>query len=168
MSYSSRCTQIWGNVLLQQRCQKVSAWAGENIVLPCKIPPTEDISVEWSKKGLKPNVDLVMKNDDYRGRTFLLREDLRRGNMSLKLVNVGLSDAGTYRCFVPKLQGNRKETVVQLIVGKSRKLSLAGTEEKGTPAPSFTEELPRFVCGLLALSLVNTVTSNNKQELQIP
>ncbi|XP_029931841.1 uncharacterized protein LOC115376417 [Myripristis murdjan] len=136
--------------------QPITATVGDAVILPCRVEPednVEGLTVEWTRRDLRgdpgnpldktPYVhlyrgrreDLVMKNDDYRGRTFLLREDLRRGNMSLKLVNVGLSDAGTYRCFVPKLQGNRKETVVQLIV---ESLPQTTTESITTTTPAVT------------------------------
>uniref|UniRef100_A0A667ZMP8 Ig-like domain-containing protein n=1 Tax=Myripristis murdjan TaxID=586833 RepID=A0A667ZMP8_9TELE len=97
---------------------KVSAWAGENVVLPCEIPPTEDISVEWSKKGLKPDVVYLyrdgcetheMKNP---GRTSLSLDKLVNGDVSLKLSEVKLSDEGKYRCYIPSLG---RESIVELV-----------------------------------------------------
>ena len=62
----------------------------------------------------------AMKNPLYAGRTALPRDGLASGNASLTLTNVTLSDQGSYRCFIPKLNSHAKETVVHiLVVGKS-------------------------------------------------
>ena len=55
----------------------------------------------------------------YRGRTSMFHEELKNSNFSLKLTRVTLSDAGSYRCFIPTLTSQVKETTVQLFVGES-------------------------------------------------
>ncbi|KAL7846209.1 hypothetical protein AOLI_G00244010 [Acnodon oligacanthus] len=88
--------------------------AGEDLVLPCFLQPNisaEDMMVEWIRTGLTESNTLVHlfkgrkdTNDkqmkSYRGRTALFKEDLQRGNTSLKLSAVQPSDNGVYQCAI--------------------------------------------------------------------
>ncbi|CAI5661118.1 unnamed protein product [Oreochromis niloticus] len=56
------------------------------------------------------------KHPSYTRRTSLFTDELKNGNISLKISKVKLSDEGTYKCFVPELN---KHTTVQLVVGAS-------------------------------------------------
>ncbi|XP_070296377.1 myelin-oligodendrocyte glycoprotein-like isoform X3 [Salvelinus sp. IW2-2015] len=107
----------------------VVALAGDDVILPCSLKPSvgaEDMTVEWTGLYLKTrNVHLYRQGRDsnveqfpsYRGRTSMFHEELKNGNVSLKLTRVTLSDAGSYMCFIPTLTGQVKETTVQLFVG---------------------------------------------------
>ncbi|XP_038839237.1 myelin-oligodendrocyte glycoprotein-like, partial [Salvelinus namaycush] len=106
----------------------VVAVAGDDIILPCSLKPSasaKDMAVKWTRLNLKAeDVHLYLDGRDsnvdqfpsYKGRTSMFHEELKNGNVSLKLINVTLSDAGSYRCFIPKLNSQVKETTVQLIV----------------------------------------------------
>ncbi|KAK3546058.1 hypothetical protein QTP70_019981, partial [Hemibagrus guttatus] len=88
------------------------AVAGEDLVLPCFIKPNTsavDMSVEWLR--LEEGVSIVHlyrahedKNENqaqsYRGRTSLFKEELQKGNASLKLSAFKVSDAGEYKCLI--------------------------------------------------------------------
>ncbi|XP_072513945.1 uncharacterized protein [Salminus brasiliensis] len=88
------------------------AEAGEDLVLPCSLQPNisaEDMMVEWSR--LHDTDTLVHlysaykdRNGDqmelYRGRTALFKEELQKGNASLKLSELQPSDDGAYKCFI--------------------------------------------------------------------
>ncbi|XP_036452090.1 butyrophilin subfamily 1 member A1-like isoform X2 [Colossoma macropomum] len=88
------------------------AEAGEDLVLPCSIQPSTsavDMRVEWSRVNVVDSlVHLYKDNEDknenqdqsYRGRTALFREELLKGNTSLKLSAVRVSDEGAYKCFI--------------------------------------------------------------------
>ncbi|XP_029932734.1 butyrophilin subfamily 3 member A3-like [Myripristis murdjan] len=130
---------------------KVSAWAGENVVLPCEIPPTEDISVEWSKKGLKPDVVYLyrdgcetheMKNPAHVFRTHLFMTEMKNGNISLMISNVQPSDTGTYRCLIVSTQQIIK--TVHLTVGEVSQSDISITSESGSDG----ETLQCEVCWL--------------------
>nr|XP_024655332.1 butyrophilin subfamily 1 member A1 [Maylandia zebra] len=98
---------------------------GDDIILPCHLEPAVDavdLTVDWSRKDLKPRsvyvrregVELLTEqNPLYTGRTSLSVNKLQCGDVSLKLSTVQLSDAGTYKCLVPKFNA---ETVVTLAV----------------------------------------------------
>ncbi|XP_071234942.1 butyrophilin subfamily 2 member A2-like [Salvelinus alpinus] len=120
----------------------VVALIGDDVILPCFLKPNvsaEDMTVEWTGLYLKTrNVHLYNDGRDsneeqhpsYRGRTSMFHEELKNGNVSLKLTRVTLSDAGRYRCFIPKLM---KETTVQLFVGAVSQpvISIDGTKGWG-------------------------------------
>ncbi|KAL7853084.1 hypothetical protein SRHO_G00188690 [Serrasalmus rhombeus] len=86
--------------------------AGEDLVLPCSIEPrisAEDMVVEWIRLYLNDRlvhlyVDYEDRNqrqmESYRGRTSLFKEELKKGNTSLKLSAVQPSDEGVYQCYV--------------------------------------------------------------------
>uniref|UniRef100_A0A8C7FGS6 Ig-like domain-containing protein n=1 Tax=Oncorhynchus kisutch TaxID=8019 RepID=A0A8C7FGS6_ONCKI len=107
---------------------RVDALAGDDIILPCSLKPNisaKDMLVQWTGLYLKTrNVHLYRQGRDsnedqfpsYRGRTSMFHEELKNGNVSLKLTRVTLSDAGSYRCFLPTLTSQVKETTVQLFV----------------------------------------------------
>ncbi|RXN31436.1 butyrophilin 3 [Labeo rohita] len=90
----------------------VFAAAGEDVILPCSVKPNisvVDMRVEWFRPDLKDSQvhlydDHVDKYTDqiqsYRGRTELNNQELQRGNASLKLSSVRVSDEGRYKCFI--------------------------------------------------------------------
>ncbi|XP_076839583.1 butyrophilin subfamily 1 member A1-like isoform X6 [Brachyhypopomus gauderio] len=90
----------------------VVAVAGEDLVLPCSLQPNisaEDMRVEWSRMYLRQTlVHLYQDYEDrneyqiksYRGRTGLFKEELQKGNTSLKLSAVQPSDEGLYKCLI--------------------------------------------------------------------
>uniref|UniRef100_A0A8C1P2R2 Ig-like domain-containing protein n=1 Tax=Cyprinus carpio TaxID=7962 RepID=A0A8C1P2R2_CYPCA len=90
----------------------VLAVAGEDVILPCSVKPNisvVDMRVEWFRSDLKDTLvhlydDHVDKNTDqsqfYRGKTKLNHQELQRGDASLKLSSVRVSDEGLYKCFI--------------------------------------------------------------------
>uniref|UniRef100_A0A3P8NPD4 Ig-like domain-containing protein n=3 Tax=Astatotilapia calliptera TaxID=8154 RepID=A0A3P8NPD4_ASTCA len=115
----------------------VVAWIGDDIILPCNLDPVMDaldMAVEWARPDLNPRFVFVWrdgveleskKHPSYTNRTSVFTDELKNGNMSLKISKVKLSDEGTYRCFFPELN---KDTTVQLVVGavSSPVISFAG------------------------------------------
>ncbi|XP_026792575.3 butyrophilin subfamily 3 member A3 isoform X2 [Pangasianodon hypophthalmus] len=88
------------------------ALAGEDLVLPCFIKPNTsavDVTVEWMRLDeVASLVHLYKDHEDrnenqaqpYRGRTSLFKEELQKGNASLKLSALQVSDEGEYKCLV--------------------------------------------------------------------
>ncbi|GAA6091524.1 butyrophilin subfamily 1 member A1-like isoform X1 [Tachysurus ichikawai] len=88
------------------------AVAGEDLVLPCFIKPNTsavDMTVEWFKLDVEDSlVHLYRDHEDkngnraqsYRGRTSMFKEELQKGNTSLKLSDLRVSDEGEYKCLV--------------------------------------------------------------------
>ncbi|XP_029023884.1 butyrophilin-like protein 9 [Betta splendens] len=111
---------------LQDAPQKIKAFVGETVVLPCNISVSGELpTVEWSKEG--SNVaflyrdgceDFAMKNEAFRYRTNLITNELKDGNISLMISDVQLTDAGKYQCVIVK--GRKDRNVVktlELVVG---------------------------------------------------
>uniref|UniRef100_A0A667X1N4 Ig-like domain-containing protein n=1 Tax=Myripristis murdjan TaxID=586833 RepID=A0A667X1N4_9TELE len=106
--------------------QPIVALAGDDVVLLCRLEPAvSDFSgaVEWTKEGLSPPFVHVHKsgcqvvqsqNPLYKYRTVLFVDELKNGNVSLKLFRATVSDEGTYLCFIPSI---RKGDFIQLTVG---------------------------------------------------
>ncbi|XP_034547353.1 butyrophilin-like protein 2 [Notolabrus celidotus] len=106
--------------------QPIVAMIGEDAVLPCHLDPAMNAlerTVEWARLDLDPRfvflwrdgVELeISKHPTFRGRTSMFSEELKHGNVSLKLSRVKLSDGGGYRCFIPSFS---KDASVQLVVG---------------------------------------------------
>ncbi|KAM9400657.1 myelin-oligodendrocyte glycoprotein-like, partial [Salvelinus alpinus] len=125
----SLITTVSSEVQVVGPADKVVALAGDDVILPCSLKPSvnaEGMIVEWTELNQKAaNVHLYRDRRDsyegqlpsYKGRTSMFKEELKNGNVSLKLTRVTLSDAGRYRCFLPKLNSQVKETTVQLFVG---------------------------------------------------
>ncbi|XP_060760845.1 butyrophilin subfamily 1 member A1-like isoform X1 [Neoarius graeffei] len=91
---------------------RLIAVTGEDLVLPCFLKPSTsavDMTVEWMR--LEEGASLVHlykdhedRNEEqaqpYRGRTSLFKEELQKGNASLKLSALRLSDEGRYKCLI--------------------------------------------------------------------
>ncbi|XP_047242137.1 selection and upkeep of intraepithelial T-cells protein 7-like isoform X2 [Girardinichthys multiradiatus] len=108
--------------------EKVVAFAGAHVILPCsfKNPLSDQVpTVEWSKEGLtNSNVVFLyrdgcetfeMKNVDFEFRTSLFMREVKNGNVSLRISNVKLCDAGIYRCLIIQ-SGTKETTKVELVV----------------------------------------------------
>ncbi|XP_025760460.1 butyrophilin subfamily 2 member A2-like [Oreochromis niloticus] len=122
--------------------QPVVALVDDDVILPCHVEPAEDVTaeiLEWTRSDLNPRFvhvwrsgqDLVnTRNPSYRGRTSLFINELKRGNISLKLFRVKLSDGGTYECSIPLME---KKSFVKLVVASdaatSPVISLSGIDK---------------------------------------
>ncbi|XP_059210492.1 butyrophilin subfamily 3 member A2-like [Centropristis striata] len=118
--------------------QPIVANIGDDIILPCHLEPADDVAamtLEWTRLGLSLKLvnvwrdgrDLDTRSPSYRGRTFLFTDELKKGNISLKLSTVKPSDTGRYKCFIPEIN---KESFIELVVGavSSPIISLRGID----------------------------------------
>ncbi|XP_068611912.1 butyrophilin subfamily 1 member A1-like isoform X2 [Brachionichthys hirsutus] len=144
------------NSSTQHPSETVLAFAGGTVILPCSfdITPDDDFpTVEWSKEGLEPNVVFLyrdgcetheMKHPSYRYRTSFITTELKKGNISLRISDVQLSDAGTYRCLKLPPNGPRSISIVELVVVAVTEPRLSAvSEERGA-----TTVLCEAVCWL--------------------
>ncbi|KAM4537110.1 butyrophilin-like protein 10 isoform 1-T2 [Odontesthes bonariensis] len=115
---------VQGDHQLTSSSSPVVSAPGEDVVLPCRLDSevdAQDWTVEWSRPDVAPGrwdgrrrVDVVylyrvrvevrdIMMLSYIGRTSLLPDGLKHGDMSLQIRNVTLEDGGSYRCFTPTL-----------------------------------------------------------------
>uniref|UniRef100_A0A8C6WRX2 Ig-like domain-containing protein n=1 Tax=Neogobius melanostomus TaxID=47308 RepID=A0A8C6WRX2_9GOBI len=108
----SSCLNLFINILLSLTGQTlvVPRLRGDDVVLPCLFRPPRDVSgqtLEWSRPDLDPRFAFVfvwrssleltmLRNPAFAGRATLFTDELKHGNISLKLTSVGVSDDGTY------------------------------------------------------------------------
>ncbi|KAK3545815.1 hypothetical protein QTP70_014903, partial [Hemibagrus guttatus] len=104
--HNTECLQVVGPE------EPLVAVAGDDLILPCFIKSNTSavgMTVEWFKLYVKDSlVHLYAKHEDrnegqaqsYRGRTSLFKEELQKGNASLKLSALRVSDEGEYKCLV--------------------------------------------------------------------
>ncbi|XP_030632628.1 butyrophilin subfamily 1 member A1 [Chanos chanos] len=121
------------------------AVAGEDLVLPCSLKPNisaVDMTVEWSRlHGSDTLVHLYTDHEDrnekqiqsYRERTALFKEELQKGNTSLKLFKVRVSDEGEYKCLIDNKNWQDDVTVEVRVeaVGTHPAISMEGYDHSG-------------------------------------
>ncbi|KAG1968943.1 butyrophilin subfamily 3 member A2 [Pimephales promelas] len=122
----------------------VFAVTGEDVILPCSVKPSisvVDMRVEWFRLDLKDSVHLYDEHEDrntdqiqsYRGRTKLIHQELQRGNASLNLSTVRVSDEGRYKCFIQSQSWSDDVTVdVRVeVVGRPPVITVDGFDGSG-------------------------------------
>nr|XP_055038191.1 butyrophilin subfamily 3 member A1-like [Misgurnus anguillicaudatus] len=119
---------------------------GEDVILPCSLKPNisaVDMRVEWFRLDLKDSVvhlyeDHEDKNTNqlqsYRERTEVFKDELQKGNTSLKLSRVQISDEGLYKCFIEYKSWSDDITVdlrVEETVGRPPLITVDGFDVSG-------------------------------------
>ncbi|XP_029028557.1 myelin-oligodendrocyte glycoprotein-like [Betta splendens] len=143
--------------------QPVQAVVGDDVILPCHMEPLVDVTtlaVEWTTrngavvhkyKSQKDDTDI--QNDQFKGRTSLFHDEMHKGNISLKLTNVTLTDAGNYTCSVRKRLQKKKDNVelfVDSIDKKGRDVNSKTTAlTAGLTVPAVVILIAGVVAGLI-------------------
>ncbi|KAJ7987463.1 hypothetical protein DPEC_G00326760 [Dallia pectoralis] len=125
--------------------EPIVAVAGDDIILRCYLKPNisvEDMTVDWlnlefiDERVYRYDNGRIIPDDQipsYKGRTSLFKEELRRGNASLKLTRVQVSDEGHYKCFIKSKDWYDDITIQVLLnaVGSRPVVSIEGHREGG-------------------------------------
>ncbi|XP_010903100.2 butyrophilin subfamily 2 member A2-like isoform X2 [Esox lucius] len=125
--------------------EPIFAVAGDNIILPCYLKPNisvEDMTVDWlnldfiDDRVYRYQNGKIIQEDQipsYRGRTSLFKEELWRGNTSLKLTRVQGTDEGRYKCFIKSKDWYDDVSLRVLVkaVGSRPVVSIEGHREGG-------------------------------------
>ncbi|KAI7807983.1 putative butyrophilin-like protein 3 [Triplophysa rosa] len=112
--YEVKCCICVNNVfcIIFLSSSPVMTVSGEDVILPCSIKPNisaVNMRVEWIRLDLKGSIVHLYEDhkdintdqlQSYRGRTQVFTEELEKGNTSLKLSRVQISDEGLYKCFI--------------------------------------------------------------------
>ncbi|NXJ11729.1 HHLA2 protein, partial [Odontophorus gujanensis] len=101
--------------------ETITGLFSKDVILPCPFPPGNDEVIYWKKENenvysyYEQKDQLEDQHPNYRNRTHLFHENIHRGNASLKLSNVALTDEGHYHCYVGT-EETRTEVYVTLHV----------------------------------------------------
>ncbi|XP_075948402.1 myelin-oligodendrocyte glycoprotein-like isoform X2 [Anarhichas minor] len=121
------CT-VHGRSQLIGSSQPIVSAVGDDVILPCHVEPqlsVENMEVIWWKpdepmsdsryvhRYQNNRVEEDLQMESYVSRT-TFTNDLKHGNVSLKIKKVKLSDGGIYRCDVPQLFS---DSIIRLVVG---------------------------------------------------
>uniref|UniRef100_A0A8D0ART8 Ig-like domain-containing protein n=1 Tax=Sander lucioperca TaxID=283035 RepID=A0A8D0ART8_SANLU len=96
----------------------------ESCILPCRFRSGDEVVIHWIQKRTKDtqahsyyhNQDqLGLQDQRFRGRTSLFKDQISRGNASLRLTGVEVQDQGRYKCYTSTITGN-KESYINLNV----------------------------------------------------
>uniref|UniRef100_A0A3P9JMJ9 Ig-like domain-containing protein n=1 Tax=Oryzias latipes TaxID=8090 RepID=A0A3P9JMJ9_ORYLA len=114
---------------------QVVAVVGDAVTLPCSLEDRtrfdDSPTVEWTRADLEPKAALVyrdnsevfeMKHQRFEFRTSLFHSEVKDGNVSLRISNVQLSDAGMFYCLkIPKEEARLRmeNSTVELVVAVS-------------------------------------------------
>ncbi|KAK2863349.1 hypothetical protein Q5P01_002882 [Channa striata] len=113
--------------------QPIVAKVGDDVILPSHLEPAVGVAtktLEWTRPDLNSCFVHVwfgrqdyesIKHPSYKGRTRLFTDELKRGNISLKLSNVKPADGGRYRCYIPD---RNEESVIELVVAAVSSLGI--------------------------------------------
>ncbi|XP_028424365.1 myelin-oligodendrocyte glycoprotein-like [Perca flavescens] len=130
--------------------QTIEAAEGDDVTIKCGLDPPVDLSdytldVARLDLGDDDGDVYVYRNGkdqqdgqmaQYRGRTTLNHEDLRRGTFTLKISSVNLSDSGPYKVYIPKLPAS---SVVNITGVPKDQANRTKRNDPSTPGPPVGE-----------------------------
>uniref|UniRef100_A0A8C3B2F8 Ig-like domain-containing protein n=1 Tax=Cyclopterus lumpus TaxID=8103 RepID=A0A8C3B2F8_CYCLU len=92
---------------------------GGSCILPCSFPPGGEVVLYWIQVATGNTIHYFYNNQDqvelqdqhFRGRTSLFKDQISRGNASLRLTGVQIQDQGRYRCYTRSPAAQRGSTL---------------------------------------------------------
>ncbi|XP_034428989.1 butyrophilin subfamily 2 member A2-like [Hippoglossus hippoglossus] len=102
---------------------EVSCVLAESCILPCRFQPGTDPVIHWMKvepgnthvHSYYRDRDLFdLQSERFRGRTSLFKEQISRGDASMRLTGLQLQDQGRYECYTSTINGGNKESFINL------------------------------------------------------
>ena len=130
------CLATLIHAVKEQKTGTMMVKEGDDVTLPCHIDThvnVDNATVEWTRLDPMPQYVYLLQdglvvrdhlNPLYKDRTAVSAEEISRGNLSMKLSRVRLSDEGTYKCNAPNLSNGAR---IQLNVGKVSKPAIFST-----------------------------------------
>ncbi|XP_034427654.1 V-set domain-containing T-cell activation inhibitor 1-like [Hippoglossus hippoglossus] len=102
---------------------EVSCVLAESCILPCRFQPGTDPAIHWMKveagetrvhSYYRARDQFDLQSERFRGRTSLFKEQISRGNASIRLTGLQLQDQGRYKCYTSTITGGNKESFINL------------------------------------------------------
>ncbi|XP_071379227.1 myelin-oligodendrocyte glycoprotein-like [Centroberyx affinis] len=136
---------IRGQSQLIGSSEPIVGLVGHDVILPCRLEPAANFAektVEWTRPDLNPGYVHVFRDGrvlydqdhpSFKQRANLFLQELKNGNVSLKISQLQLSDKGQYTCHLPSL---RSRSVITLVVGAVSEptISIVNTNYRNRPA----------------------------------
>uniref|UniRef100_A0A8C3B0H4 Ig-like domain-containing protein n=1 Tax=Cyclopterus lumpus TaxID=8103 RepID=A0A8C3B0H4_CYCLU len=128
---------------------------GGSCILPCSFPPGGEVVLYWIQVATGNTIHYFYNNQDqveqqdqhFRGRTSLFKDQISRGNASLRLTGgVKVQDEGKYECYISQDKTGVKSSFINLKVDAPvRKVDIRQLENRITcssegiyPEPTLT------------------------------
>ncbi|NXO63363.1 VTCN1 inhibitor, partial [Phainopepla nitens] len=104
------------------------AFVGETVILPCTTTPPGELTLSKSMLYWQIGTELVhffqngqdsleSQDEKFHGRTSLFLDQMKHGNLSLKISNVQLRDDAEYSCIYRQVENHEtKKSVIKLNV----------------------------------------------------
>ncbi|KAL1251125.1 hypothetical protein QQF64_018921 [Cirrhinus molitorella] len=107
---------------------RVVGFIGGSVVLPCSSAKRDlkpqDMNVVWRDKDSENVYDLIngeafveQQFQRYKNRAQTFPDEYRRGNFSVKLINLTHTDAGEFNCLITHSSDSKHQTVWLVING---------------------------------------------------
>ncbi|XP_016371920.1 CD276 antigen homolog [Sinocyclocheilus rhinocerous] len=142
----------------------VEAVIGGSVVLPCSSVKhdlkLQDIDVFWRDKDSETIYDFIKGTDflesqdpRYKNRAQTFPDEYKRGNFSIKLINLTHADAGEFICYITP--SNEQETVHLIIKESTTENENQSTEEaNGVPKTQLDWWQILLICVCILLVLI--------------
>ncbi|XP_034416684.1 V-set domain-containing T-cell activation inhibitor 1-like [Cyclopterus lumpus] len=126
---------------------------GGSCILPCSFPPGGEVVLYWIQVATGNTIHYFYNNQDqvelqdqhFRGRTSLFKDQISRGNASLRLTGVQIQDQGRYRCYTSNKPGTKESFSNLNVYAPVRKVDIRQLENRITcssegiyPEPTLT------------------------------
>ncbi|KAM3621295.1 uncharacterized protein V6R79_009042 [Siganus canaliculatus] len=137
--------ELDGAEMMKNSPVKVKVKEGDDVVLPCSLGQTDlryqifdwtkvkDVEDKTQKEvflydaGIHYNNGRTGQDPQFKGRVSHFKDELQRGNASIKIQNTKLEDRGKYKCIFPNLQDQIFR--IELVVGAAPEPSLTTVDE---------------------------------------
>ncbi|XP_037828989.1 uncharacterized protein LOC108228352 isoform X2 [Kryptolebias marmoratus] len=109
-----RCIIKTERAPLDKPSVEVSCVFSERCTLPCQFHFSPDVVIHWihgttgdpfAHSYYNGRDQLGVQDDSYKGRTFLFKDQISRGNASLLLTGLQIQDQGRYQCYTATTYG---------------------------------------------------------------
>uniref|UniRef100_A0A3Q1J614 Ig-like domain-containing protein n=1 Tax=Anabas testudineus TaxID=64144 RepID=A0A3Q1J614_ANATE len=94
----------------------VSCVFKENCILPCSFKTGDDVVIHWIHQD-----QLTSQGHRFEGRTSLFKDQIAKGNASLRLTGVQVQDQGRYSCYTSTIPSNKDSFIDLKVDGKYTK-----------------------------------------------
>ncbi|XP_015258861.1 PREDICTED: V-set domain-containing T-cell activation inhibitor 1-like [Cyprinodon variegatus] len=140
-----KCVVFWGIVtLFWTLCRgetEVSCVFNETCVLPCSFQSTSNPTIHWTHLTAEESLvhsyydhkdQVEHQNQNFRGRTFLIGNQVSSGNASLLLTGVKIQDEGRYKCNISSPGGTKLFFINVTVDAPVKTVHLQQTENRIT------------------------------------